>query len=263
MNDRFFISPVYHNPYSSAYRVPCQFSVEQQRLARLTILYPLDTMYPIMKTQSFQHLTSAEKVILALRTAITTGALPAGAQIRQEEIAAQYEVSRMPVREAFRQLEAEGLLVVYPGRGAFVNRLSDSEIAEIYDIRILLEGDALRRAVPRLTPTILTQAEDLLVQLTQAQDGQSFGKLDATFHATLYAPAQRPRLLALINTLRNQVTQFLYAAAPMQSYGASAIREHRQILDACHAGDVALAVRALEEHLHNSVSIVIDSNQNR
>lgn len=213
-----------------------------------------------MKSQSFQHLTSAEKVILALRTAITSGALPAGAQIRQEEIATQYAVSRMPVREAFRQLEAEGLLVVYPGRGAFVNRLSDHEIIEIYDIRILLEGDALRRAVPLLTPAVLAQAEALLAQLTQAQDGQSYGKLDAAFHATLYAPAQRPRLLELINTLRNQVTQFLYAAAPLQSYSASAMREHRRILDACHAGDVALAVQAIEEHLRNSVSIVIGTN---
>lgn len=220
-------------------------------------------MYPIMKNQPFQHLTSAEKVILALRTAITSGELPAGAQIRQEEIAAQYAVSRMPVREAFRQLEAEGLLVVYPGRGAFVNRLSDSEIEEIYEIRILLEGDALRRAVPHLTPTILAQAEALLTQLTQAQDGQNFGKIDAAFHATLYTPAQRPRLLELINTLRNQVTQFLYAAAPMQSYGESAIQEHRQLLDACHAGDGALAVQMLEAHLRNSVSIVIGANQNR
>ena len=213
-----------------------------------------------MKTQSFQHLTSAEKVILGLRTAITTGALPAGAQIRQEEIATQYAVSRMPVREAFRQLEAEGLVVVYPGRGAFVNRLSDNEIAEIYDIRILLEGDALRRAVPLLTPAMLAEAEELLAQLSQAQDGQTFGKLDAAFHATLYAPAQRPRLLELINTLRNQVTQFLYAASPMQSYRASAIPEHRQILDACYAGNVEQAVKAIEMHLRNSVNIVIGAS---
>jgi len=207
-----------------------------------------------------QHLTSAEKVILALRTAITTGELPAGAQIRQEEIAAQYEVSRMPVREAFRQLEAEGLLVVYPGRGAFVNRLSADEIREIYDIRILLEGDAIRRAVPHLSSAMLAQAGSLLAELDLATDGQSFGQLDEAFHAALYAPADRPRLLELINTLRNQLTQFLYAAAPMQSYRNSAMNEHRQILDACHAGDADAAVAAIEEHLRNSVQVVIESN---
>ena len=214
-----------------------------------------------MSIQLQPHLTSAEKVILSLRMAITSGTLPAGAQIRQEEIAAQYDVSRMPVREAFRQLEAEGLLVVYPGRGAFVNRLTADEIQEIYDIRILLESDALRRAVPELTPTILAEAERLLTQLALAQDGQSFGKLDEAFHAALYAPAQRPRLLELINTLRNQVTQFLYAASPMPTYRDSAMDEHRQILDACQAGDVDGAVAAIETHLRNSVQIVIATNR--
>lgn len=213
-----------------------------------------------MTIQFPQHLTSAEKVILALRTAITTGELSAGAQIRQEEIAAQYDVSRMPVREAFRQLEAEGLLVVYPGRGAFVNRLSTDEIQEIYDIRILLEGDAIRRAVPHLTPAVLAHAGSLLEQLEAVSDGQSFGQLDEAFHAALYAPANRPRLLELINTLRNQVTQFLYAAAPMPAYRDSAIDEHRQILDACRAGDVEAAVSAVADHLHNSVKIVMNAN---
>ncbi|MEM7531430.1 MAG: GntR family transcriptional regulator [Chloroflexota bacterium] len=213
-----------------------------------------------MPSQVPQHLTSAEKVILALRTAITTGELSAGTQIRQEEIAAQYKVSRMPVREAFRQLEAEGLLAVYPGRGAFVNRLTADEICEIYDIRILLECDAIRRAIPALTPTILQEAEVLFTQLAQAQDGQTFGPLDEAFHAILYAPAQRPRLLDLINTLRNQVTQFLYAAAPLTVYRDGAMADHRQILDACHAGDIAAAVTAVETHLQNSVQIAIESH---
>ena len=76
-----------------------------------------------------EYLTAAERVTRALRTAITTGALPAGAPIRQEEIAAQYQVSRIPVREAFRQLEAEGLLVIYPSRGAFVATLDANDMA--------------------------------------------------------------------------------------------------------------------------------------
>jgi len=157
-----------------------------------------------MPNSSLQHLTSAEKVILALRTAITTGELPAGAQIRQEEIAAQYKVSRMPVREAFRQLEAEGLLIVYPGRGAFVNRLTADEIQEIYDIRILLECDALRRAMPALTPVILVEAEALLSQMALAESGQHFGQLDEAFHSVLYGPpAKRVMWLRLWLRLRN------------------------------------------------------------
>lgn len=201
--------------------------------------------------------TSAERVIASLRHAITSGTLPAGSPIRQEEVAAQHNVSRMPVREAFRQLEAEGLLVVYPGRGAFVKRLSAAEVEEIYDIRILLECDALRRALPAQTAPIHTEAETLLVRLAATEDSQEFGKLDEAFHTVLYAPAQRPRLLELINTLRNQVTQFLYVAAPMQTYRDGAMVEHRQILDACQAGDLDAAVAAVETHLRNSVKIVV------
>ncbi|MEZ4620753.1 MAG: GntR family transcriptional regulator [Caldilineaceae bacterium] len=117
-------------------------------------------------------------MIASLRHAITSGVLQAGTPVRQEEVAAQHNVSRMPVREAFRQLEAEGLLVVYPGRGAFVKRLLPAEVREIYDIRILLECDALRRAMPSLTAPILSEAESLLTALGATADGQAFGKLD-------------------------------------------------------------------------------------
>lgn len=204
------------------------------------------------------HLTSAEKVILGLRTAITSGALAAGEQIRQEKIAAEYSVSRMPVREAFRQLEAEGLLVVYPGRGAFVNRLSNDEIREICDIRILLECDAMRRAVPALSPMVLLEAEMLLQKMIIAEDGQSFGKFDEAFHETLYAPTGRLRQLDMIRTLRNQVTRFLYAAYSLKDYRPSAIDEHRKILDACKAGDVEAAVAAVENHLQLSSRYLIN-----
>lgn len=206
------------------------------------------------------HLTAPEKVTQALRRDITTGVLPAGAQLRQAEIAAQYKVSRMPVREALRQLEAEGLIVLYPGRGAFVNRLTAAEIEEIYEIRILLESHALQQAFPALSPLILTQAEAFLEEFEVAEDGLTFGKLDEAFHRAIYAPAQRPRLLNLISTLRNQVTRFLYIASPMDVYRDRALQEHRQILEACQSGELKAAVEALERHLHNSAKMIIASN---
>ncbi len=208
-----------------------------------------------------QHLTAAERVSQALRTAITTGALPAGVQIRQEEVAAQYKVSRMPVREAFRQLEAEGLIDIYPGRGAFITRLDPSEIREIFEIRILLESDALKRACLSLTPTIVERAKLLLDQLEGVQDGIGFGKLDEAFHTTIYTPAQRPRLLNLIATFRRQVTHFYYNVTPLEKYRDQALQEHRQILTACQTGDAAAAVAALEIHLHHSAQNIVASNQ--
>ncbi|MEM7346103.1 MAG: GntR family transcriptional regulator, partial [Chloroflexota bacterium] len=202
----------------------------------------------------YQHLTSAEKVTQGLRTAITSGNLEAGAQVHQGKIADAYNVSRIPVREAFRQLEAEGLLVIYPGRGTFVNWLSADEIHEICDMRILLECDAIRRAVPLLTPYLLQEAEILLAKMAVEEDGPTFGKLDEAFHVLLYGPTQRSHLLQLISLLRNRVTQFLYVSAPIKNYRDNAIVEHRQILDACQAGDVVAAISALKTHLQNTAN---------
>lgn len=202
-------------------------------------------------------LTAAEKVRRGLRAAIMSGALAAGAPIRQEELAAQYQVSRMPVREALRQLEAEGLVLIYPNRGAFVATLDPRAIREIYEIRMLLECDALRRAVPALTTAVIERATEMLHQLDAAQETTNWGMLDETFHATIYAPVDRPRLLDLITTLRRQVTQFYYVVTPLERYRARSQDEHRQILAACAAGDVVGAVAALEAHLHNSADAAI------
>ena len=207
------------------------------------------------------HLTAAERVAQALRIAITQGDLPAGAQLRQEEVAAQYQVSRMPVREAFRQLEMEGLLVVYPSRGAFITRLEADEIREIYEIRTLLEGQALRRAVPALTPAILDQAEALLNRLDIASDSVTFRELDEAFHTTLYTPAQRPRLLDLIDTLRRQVTYFFYVVTAPATYRDNIQQDHRHILAACRQGDVSGAVVAVENHLRRSAEATLRANQ--
>ena len=159
----------------------------------------------------------------------------------------------MPVREALRLLEAEGLVVIYPGRGAFVNRPTPADIREIYDIRILLESDALRRAIPNFTRGILATAEDLIDAMDNAPDSATFGELDVQFHTTLYTPSGRPRLLNMIMTLRNQVTQALYAIAPLHTFAPSAQQEHRAILQACQSGDTDHAAQTIQAHLESSV----------
>ncbi len=202
------------------------------------------------------HLTTAEQVAYAVRQEIINGKLAAGAPIRQEELAAAHSVSRMPVREALRLLEAEGLVTIYPGRGTFVNRPTPQDIREIYEIRILLECDAIGRAIPNLSRGALGTAEDIYDAMSTATDGTTFGQLDVQFHTTLYTPSQRPRLLQLITTLRNQVTQALYSTAPLNTFGPIAQPEHRAILDACHAGDADTAVAAVRTHLTSSANYV-------
>ena len=204
-------------------------------------------------------LTAAEKVTYNLRLAILSGELVAGSQIRQEEVATRYQVSRMPVREAFRQLEAQGLLEVYPNQGAYVTVLSEQEIREIYELRILLETEAVRRAVPAFTAIVAIQADALIQQSELVEDSAQFAELDQAFHTKIYQPTERPRLLDLINTHRNQVTRLYYQVTEVDQIRSYFVSDHRRILDACKSGDIDAAVVAVQVHLERSVDEIISS----
>ena len=142
-----------------------------------------------------QTLTSA--VADRLRDKILRGEFRAGEQLRQHAIAAEFDVSRIPLREAFRQLEAEGLIEIIDHRGAVVSALSPEEIEELFDIRAALESVTLRHAVPRLTEEDLERAEESLVTYERAlndeTDFEVWGELHWRFHSSLYAAANRTR----------------------------------------------------------------------
>src|ERR1700736_6037382 len=107
-----------------------------------------------------QSLTSA--VADKLREQIIRGEIPEGSQLRQDVIAAKYHVSRIPVREALRQLDAEGLITIVPNRGAVIPELSPNDIEELFAIRALLEPEVLKLSIPRLTAADLAQADAML-----------------------------------------------------------------------------------------------------
>src|SRR5579859_2538741 len=102
-----------------------------------------------------QSLTSA--VADKLRDQIIRGEIPEGAQLRQDAIATQFQVSRIPVREALRQLDAEGLIAIVPNRGAIVPALSPDDVEELFAIRALLEPEILKHSTPRLTENDLEE----------------------------------------------------------------------------------------------------------
>src|SRR5258707_7877836 len=107
-----------------------------------------------------QSLTSA--VADKLRDQIIRGEIPEGAQLRQDAIASQFQVSRIPVREALRQLDAEGLIAIVPNRGAIVPALSPDDIEELFSIRALLEPEVLKQSIPHLIEEDFSQAEAIL-----------------------------------------------------------------------------------------------------
>jgi len=198
-----------------------------------------------------------ELVAAVLREAITTGHLKANQPLPQDEIASQLQVSHIPVREALRQLQSEGLVTYQPNRGATVSALTPEEIGEIYEIRAILETAAIRRATPRLTQAQLDQAARILDASEQATEGAAWGSLDVDFHQQIYALHDRPRMDELIAGLLRRVDRYWTLYGLMLTHRATFEREHRAILAALSQRNATAAADLLEAHLAGAAERLI------
>ncbi len=187
-----------------------------------------------------------------LRERILSGELGDGETIRQEALAVEYDVSRMPVREALKQLDAEGLVHLANNRGATVTEHSPDEIAEIFDLRILLEVDLFRRAIPATTTTQLALCEDILQQMEasyDANDVAQWGALNQRFHAALYAPAGRSLTNALLFRVSLQSDRYIRLHLSVMEQRDPAKKDHRELLALAQAGQTDAACALLARHI--------------
>ena len=198
------------------------------------------------------RLSSPEVIAESLRQAIIDGQLGPGESLRQENLAKHYAVSRIPVREALRQLESEGWIVLQRNHGARVSPLSVEEVREIYEIRASLETTALRLAAPHHTPQSLKRAAEALRVSRSERDHSRYAQHNREFHLSLYAPSVRPRLLAMIDALHSQGERYLRLKLDMPAYKHESDDEHEEILEALRAGKIERAVRILQPHLLRS-----------
>ncbi|MFO1282730.1 MAG: GntR family transcriptional regulator [Burkholderiales bacterium] len=194
----------------------------------------------------------AFQIVRSLRDDILNGVLAPGLQIRQEVVAEQFGVSRVPVREALRQLEAEGLVTTELHKGAFVSTRSLDEVEEMLDIRIALELRALKLAIPNLTRESLGKAGGILETYDRCDDPRQWRDLNLAFHLALYEPCNRPRLVKMIEDVQLANSHFLrtYVSITVGREGAQA--EHHEILAACAARDSRRALRLLETHIEHT-----------
>lgn len=199
-----------------------------------------------------EGVNAVEAVTQRLRQAILDGSLSGGQVLRQETLAQQLGVSRLPIREAIRQLHSEGLVQMSVHRGAVVTALSSDDIREIYDIRVGLETTALRLALPHLSPAILKRASEFMHQTETISKADDWGEANWQFHLTLYAPAQRPRLIELIRTMHDNVGRYLRVYPALIQQQSFSQQEHQQLLAACQAQDEALALQLLRHHLEGA-----------
>jgi DNA-binding GntR family transcriptional regulator len=198
-----------------------------------------------------QSLTSA--VADKLRDQIIRGEIPEGAQLRQDAIASQYHVSRIPVREALRQLDAEGLIAIVPNRGAVVPALSPNDIEELFSIRALLEPEVLKQSIPLLTEEDFSEADVVLrkyvSELRRDDHVSAWGRLNWQFHSILYSRANQPRFMAIIRNVNNSGERYTRLQLYLTHGMKRANEEHHQILDLCRQRDVSAACRLLRQHI--------------
>lgn len=194
---------------------------------------------------------TADYVADALREAIHSGALPDGAILNQVSIAQQLGVSRVPVREAMRQLQAEGLVSAESYRRAVVRSLSIDRIMELYDIRALLEVYMLEHAVPNIDEERLRTLRELEEQMQGVEDHARWLELNGRFHFLLYEPSGAATALELSEQLRTRSERYvnLWTSGTGMQRNEEAGREHRRILRHVAKGDAAAASAELQKHI--------------
>jgi DNA-binding GntR family transcriptional regulator len=205
--------------------------------------------------------TVTDLALEALREKILRGDYPEGEPLRQDALAADLGVSRIPVREALRQLEAEGLVAFSPHCGAVVSSLSLAEIEELFEMRGLLEAKLIRLAIPRLTREDLSRAEavlDLYEAAFARRDVAEWGALNWRFHSTLLSAADRPLTLGVLNNLHNQSDRYMRMQLALTHGEDRAIGEHRAILAAARSRDIDGASAFLYEHVVSAGRALIE-----
>jgi DNA-binding GntR family transcriptional regulator len=204
-----------------------------------------------------QSRTLANEIADDVRQLIERGDYHPGAPLRQQEIAARLGVSRIPVREALRLLERDGLVSVHANRGAFVLHHDEDEVAEMFDVRLMLETDLLRRAIPKLSKQELEHVEAINKRLSTVRTKNDWIALDEEFHFTIYAAAGRAHTLALARTLRRSLNAYYLRYLGPDSRASAWHDEHDALLRHLRRHDATKACAALERHLRGTQKLLL------
>lgn len=209
---------------------------------------------PPINPMSYQPLW--EQVYALLREAILSGKLDPGEPITEPGIASQLNVSRTPVREAMRMLELENLIVNLPRRGAFVCGIkSKTEIDDIFQVRIVLEGLASELAAKKIHPDQVDQLKLQTKQIAECLDENDLKRciaIDTAFHQIIYQASENEYLQRFLDNLFDQITRFRMSSFKDEGRMTEALVEHQDLVAAIEAQDPALAREIAEKHIKNA-----------
>lgn len=205
---------------------------------------------------SIVYKTRTQLVVETLREKILSGEIKAGQPLRQAALAEELNVSRIPVREALLQLEAEGLVTFEPHKGATATELNASQVDELFELRAMLEGDLLASSIPNLSNEKLAEATDILAKLNKAlgkeNAANTWSELNSDYHNCLYSGANRPQTQDLVNTLNKNADRYIRMHLLWAGGISKAESEHNELLDLCKERNVEKAVAVLKQHILGS-----------
>ena len=200
--------------------------------------------------------TRTQLVVETLREKILSGEIKAGQPLRQAALAEELNVSRIPVREALLQLEAEGLVSFEPHKGATATELSASQVDELFELRAMLEADLLAASIPNISDEKLAEAEVILEKLNKAlgkeNAANTWSELNSSYHNCLYSGADRPQTQDLVNTLNKNADRYIRMHLLWAGGISKAESEHNDILALCQARETSKAVELLKQHILGS-----------
>ncbi|MGA7273109.1 MAG: GntR family transcriptional regulator [Acidimicrobiia bacterium] len=204
-----------------------------------------------------------DHVYRELRSAIIDGEYPPGAPLRHQDLTRVYGVSLIPIREAMRKLEMERLVEAVPNKGARVASISPADVQDVYATRIVLEQEALRRAMGKLGKEGLAEVRrwrDEMVSLVR-RDDPAFYELHRRVHFAIYEASGSPWLLHMIEILWSHTERHRRLAARVRAFVDVGDDHHGRIIDAIATDDTEAALAALEDDLRRTSNLVIEAHR--
>lgn len=217
-----------------------------------------------LKVNINEYLPLRDVVFNTLRQAILTGEFAPGERLMEIALAERLGVSRTPVREAIRKLELEGLVVMIPRKGAEVARITERDLRDVLEVRCALEELSAVMACERITAEGKESLKDALAQFKKAivnKDIAEIVEMDVQFHDIIFASTANPRLIQIVNNLREQIYRYRVEYVKDFGYHDVLVKEHEEIVDAIVNNDSAKAQKTMKSHIYNQELIVIKNIQ--
>jgi DNA-binding GntR family transcriptional regulator len=206
---------------------------------------------------AMERRTAHQLVLETLRRAILTGRIPSGTRLVQAELAEQLKVSTTPVREALRDLATEGLIKLDAHRGAEVRSLSGDEVSEIYRLRSILEPEAMRLAIERISDEEIATAAKFQARADDETDTAAWTELNQQFHNVFVDAARSPRLASILHSLHDAAGMYVAATLVQDTdRREEANREHHELLAAARRRDAQAAVDLQLVHVRRTMELI-------